>query len=280
MTDRFFVPVSGTSVMNAPFNVVGNVTVTGVLNVTNNMGVTSTVQAGGVIITTNNSVLWNPRTYLYSEGTGLLSQRDGVNPQQLRIFNLTGTNTGEFGLFGWQNNQLIIGPQQTNSGILRDLTLTGNNININASGVFNVFDNTNISGNLGVSGNSIIGGHLSAASKSFLINHPTQIGKKLQYGSLESPYHGIRLTDKSKISADSVMIYLPEYISTLINEDHINIQLTNINHSEVLFVKEVSINKNNFIVGMNRGWFDKRQYEFYWTFTAERKDIPKLIVEF
>jgi len=31
---------------------------------------------------------------------------------------------------------------------------------------------------------------------------------------------------------------------------------------------------------MNRGWFDKNEYEFYWSFTAERKDIPKLTVEF
>jgi hypothetical protein len=25
---------------------------------------------------------------------------------------------------------------------------------------------------------------------------------------------------------------------------------------------------------------DKNEYEFYWSFTAERKDIPKLTVEF
>ena len=145
---------------------------------------------------------------------------------------------------------------------------------------FYVSGNSILQGDLTVSGNTTITGHLSAASKSFLIDHPTQVGKKLQYGSLESPYHGIRLTDKNKISAEVVKVYLPEYISALVNNDKVNIQLTNINHDKNLFVKEVNVNENNFTVGMNRGWFDKNEYEFYWSFTAERKDIPKLTVEF
>jgi hypothetical protein len=145
---------------------------------------------------------------------------------------------------------------------------------------FYVSGNSILQGDVTVSGNTTITGHLSAASKSFLIDHPTQVGKKLQYGSLESPYHGIRLTDKNKISADLVKVYLPEYISSLVNDDKVNIQLTNINHDKILFVKEVNTNENNFTVGMNRGWFDKNEYEFYWSFTAERKDIPKLTVEF
>jgi len=297
-------------------------------------------------------------------------------------YNATGVNSGEFGLIGWRNNQFVIGSQRTTSGILRDVTLTGNNININPSGAviisnpnppnnssfilkeqngnnsvffnptqnggagalfsnylyssnvgsrdnddftityggggtksfilqgyngssynknlildsngnfgigsgissapsrFYVSGNSILQGNVTVSGNTTITGHLSAASKSFLIDHPTQVGKKLQYGSLESPYHGIRLTDKNKIRAEVVKVYLPEYISSLVNEDKVNIQLTNINHDKALFVKEVDVNENNFTVGMNRGWFDKNEYEFYWSFTAERKDIPKLTVEF
>jgi hypothetical protein len=225
--------------------------------------------------TTSNQTINGLKTF--TSGIDIYS---GTSSQSIRVFNRTGTNSGEFGLVGWTNNSLVVGPQQTNSGVLRDLTLTGNNININASGVFNIFDNTNIVGNLTVSGNTTITGHLSAASKSFLIDHPTQAGKKLQYGSLESPYHGIRLTDKNKISADSVQVNLPDYISALVNEDKVNVQLTNINHDKVLFVKEINVNQNNFIVGINRGWFDKNEYEFYWSFTAERKDIPKLTVEF
>ena len=133
---------------------------------------------------------------------------------------------------------------------------------------------------LDVAGNANISGHLSAASKSFLIPHPVDSSKKLQYGSLESPYHGIRLTDKGKINSDFAQIDLPNYISKLVLQEGVNVQLTNINHDKTLFVKEVNIENNYFKVGMNRGWLDKNEYEFYWSFTAERKDIPKLIVEF
>lgn len=52
-------------------------------------------------------------------------------------------------------------------------------------------------------GNVSITGHLSAATKSFFIDHPSQKGKKLQYGSLESPYHGVRLTGKGEIKGGS-----------------------------------------------------------------------------
>ena len=195
--------------------------------------------------------------------------------------------------FGDQNLSLIYG-----GGGTRNITFIGGGASVNrvlldsngnfgiGSGIssvpsrFYVSGNSVLQGDLTVSGNTTITGHLSAASKSFLIDHPTQTNKKLQYGSLESPYHGIRLTDKNKISAEVVKVYLPEYISSLVNDEKINIQLTNINHDKILFIKEVNINENNFIVGMNRGWFDKNEYEFYWSFTAERKDIPKLTVEF
>ena len=139
---------------------------------------------------------------------------------------------------------------------------------------------TSPSQKLDVAGNANISGHLSAASKSFLIPHPADSSKKLQYGSLESPYHGIRLTDKGKINSDFAQIDLPNYISKLVLQEGVNIQLTNINHDKTLFVKEVNIENNYFKVGMNRSWLDKNEYEFYWSFTAERKDIPKLIVEF
>lgn len=135
-------------------------------------------------------------------------------------------------------------------------------------------------GNHFISGTTTVNGHLTATSKSFLIDHPTQTGKKLQYGSLESPYHGIRLTDRAKIVDDSTIVELPKYISSLVNDDKTNIQLTNINHSKLLFVKEVNVARNYFVVGIDRGWFDKKTYEFYWSFTAERKDVPQLEVEF
>ena len=97
--------------------------------------------------------------------------------------------------------------------IVRALLDANGNFGI-ASGIssvpsrFYVSGNSILQGDTTISGNATITGHLSAASKSFLINHPTQANKKLQYGSLESPYHGIRLTDKNKLGADSVKVNL------------------------------------------------------------------------
>lgn len=145
--------------------------------------------------------------------------------------------------------------------------------------VFNTGDQT-ISGVKTFATGVNISGHLSATSKSFLIPHPADSSKKLQYGSLESPYHGVRLTDKGKINSDFAQINLPNYISALVLQEGANVQLTNFNHDKTLFVKEVNIENNYFKVGMNRGWFDKNEYEFYWSLTAERKDVPKLTVEF
>jgi len=184
------------------------------------------------------------------------------NPQNLRVFNKTGTNTGEFGIFGWNNNQLIIGSQQTNSGILRDVILTGANININSSGVLNIFDPVNITGNVTITG------HLSATSKSFLIDHPTQLGKKLQYGSLEGPEHGVFVRGKTS----DTTINLPNYWASLVDENSISVNLTPIDVFSNIYV--VEYDNRRVVTDGNNG-----NYYFY-TVYGERKDIPKLTVEF
>jgi len=133
-------------------------------------------------------------------------------------------------------------------------------------------------GNLIVAQNLTVTNHLSAATKSFLICHPSEKGKMLQYGSLESPYHGIRLTGKSKLINNSIIINLPSYISNLVSEEGINIQITNINHDKVLYVKQINIKENNFTVGVS--CLLSSECEFYWSFTAIRKDVPPLEVEY
>jgi hypothetical protein len=109
--------------------------------------------ANQVVYTTGNQTINGLK--IFTSGIDIYS---GINPQSLRIFNSTGTNSGEFGLIGWRDNQLVIGSQQSQSGILRDVLITGNNININGSGALNIFDNTNISGNLNVTGNILLSG--------------------------------------------------------------------------------------------------------------------------
>ncbi len=50
-------------------------------------------------------------------------------------------------------------------------------------------------------------GAFSATTKSFRIPHPTKPGHDLVYGSLESPYHGIRLTGKGKTKGNRAELY-------------------------------------------------------------------------
>jgi hypothetical protein len=97
------------------------------------------------------------------------------------------------------------------------------------------------SGQVGIGTNSPtytlqVNGSFGATTKSFIIKHPTKNGKMLQYGSLESPYHGIRLTGKSKTTKRGVKVELPDYIWNFIKEDSVNIQLTPINCNKVLYI--------------------------------------------
>jgi len=110
--------------------------------------------SGVSVLTFGNQTINGLKTF--TSGIDIYSE---TSPQSLRIFNSTGINSGEFGLIGWRNNQFIIGSQQSQSGILRDVVITGNNININGSGALNIFDNTNIVGNLNVTGNILLSGN-------------------------------------------------------------------------------------------------------------------------
>jgi hypothetical protein len=123
-------------------------------------------------------------------------------------------------------------------------------------------------------------GSFAATSKSFLIDHPTKTGMNLRYGSLESPYHGVRLTGEAVLTGKTVTVKLPDYIHALVKSDGCQIQLTNIKHDKVLWVDNIDIENDCFTVGMDRKFFDRKPYSFYWSFTAIRKDIEDMEVEF
>ena len=120
-----------------------------------NLGLTSTAIAAesSFVRNTGDQNISGVKTFT----TGIDIQNSSI-PQTLRVFNSTGTNSGEFGIFSWTGNELRIGSTQTNSGLLRDVLLTGRNININASGALNIFDPVNISGNLNLTGNLNVSG--------------------------------------------------------------------------------------------------------------------------
>ena len=139
----------------------------------------------------------------------------------------------------------------------------------------------NAESNLTFDGDTLnVNGDLTATTKSFLINHPIKQNHKLRYGSLESPYHGIRLTGEGIVTGGKCQINLPDYIGSFVHEDGVNIQLTGVGHNKVLWVSTIDLEHNTFIVKAKTWLFDKKDYKFFWTFTAIRKDIDDLLVEY
>jgi hypothetical protein len=138
------------------------------------------------------------------------------------------------------------------------------------SGVI-VTGSLSVSGSQNYNGNVNINGTLTATVKSFLINHPTQPGKKLQYGNLEGPEHGVYFRGKST----SNIIELPEEWTGLVDEETITVQLTSIGKHQSLYVEEI---KNNKVTVGVSGWsISQPQLNYYYLVHGERKDVNKLI---
>jgi hypothetical protein len=125
-------------------------------------------------------------------------------------------------------------------------------------------------------GDVTVAGAFYATTKSFLIQHPSKPGMKLRYGSLESPYHGVRLTGQASMLNGYCRVTLPDYIRDLVKDDGSQVQLTNIQHGKVLWVQEINIAEGTFDVMCET---TDRELKFFWSFTAVRKDVPDMIVE-
>lgn len=124
-----------------------------------------------------------------------------------------------------------------------------------------------------------VSGSFGATTKSFRIDHPSKPGWSLEYGSLESPYHGVRLTGRGKIIKGIGTIQLPNYLKNLIHNDlSLNIQLTNIRHSKTLYVSSIDLQNDKFEVKADRAK-TLGELEFFWTLTGVRKDVDHLVVE-
>ena len=125
-----------------------------------------------------------------------------------------------------------------------------------------------------------VNGSFAASTKSFKIDHPSKEGKKLIYGSLESPYHGIRLTGKDTIVKGKCKVNLPDYICKLVRFESVNIQLTGIKCGKTLYIDDINVPENYFVVAYDKSLLEfNKTYDFFWDFTAIRSDVPELITE-
>jgi hypothetical protein len=125
------------------------------------------------------------------------------------------------------------------------------------------------SGGITFGSNVTINGNLNATTKSFVIPHPTRKNATLHYGSLEGPEHGVyvrgRLTGENTIT-------LPKYWSKLVDEESITVTLTPIGSATPHFVKSVSSKAVK--IGSSG------EIDCFYMVNAERKDVPKLQVEY
>ena len=115
-----------------------------------------------------------------------------------------------------------------------------------------------------------VNGEISATNKSFVINHPTKPGLKLRYGSLEGPENGVYIRG---ISTSSI-IDLPDYWLGLVDYNTITVHLTPIGKNNSHYFIKCEDNK----VYIGTSLFKK--INCFYSIWAERKDVPKLIVEY
>lgn len=115
-----------------------------------------------------------------------------------------------------------------------------------------------------------VNGSFAATTKSFLILHPTQPRMMLRYGSLEGPENGVYVRGRIQ----SNRIDLPDHWRGLVDEETITVNLTPIGNTKMPSVEEVKNNK----VYLKNGFM--RKIDCYFIVFGERKDVPKLEVEF
>ena len=116
-----------------------------------------------------------------------------------------------------------------------------------------------------------VNGEISATNKSFVIDHPTKSGMKLRYGSLEGPENGVYV--RGRIEGTNV-IELPDYWTGLVDPGTITVHLTPIGRFCNAYVDIIADNK----IYIKSYIFNK--INCFYIVYAERKDIPKLKVEF
>ena len=130
-----------------------------------------------------------------------------------------------------------------------------------------------LTGDLIVTGSQLItnnitsDGTIRARVKSFDIPHPTRKNKRLVYGALEGPEHGIYCRGEAK----ELKVKLPPEWRAMVDKKGITVQITPIGGWQPLYFEKLESNWLYFGCGD-----DRENVHFYWEIKGERTDVPKL----
>jgi hypothetical protein len=227
-------------------------------------GVTSiTVSDGlsGGVITTTGTISLNTGSAHFLDGVKTKLNTEGVvsSSQQINTGSFTGSFTGT--LLGTSSNATSA------SYALSASFAPGGGTTFPYTGTAVISGSLIVTGSSGVTvtGPVTITGALQATTKSFKINHQRLLGKKLIYGVLEGPEHGVYV--RGRLTKHTV-IQLPEEWKWLIDPDSITVQLTPIGIHQSLYVQ--NIENNTVIINSNT------PIDCFYFIQATRKDVAPL----
>jgi len=206
-------------------------------------------------------------------GSNIVASFEGNENTYVRIARTGATQPGEAQLRVTNNGNLNISSDSnislTTGGVSGTTRLYVRNNDGNVGiGTTTPAEKLTVEGNISGSGNLTVAGAIEGASKSFNIPHPTQPGKKLIYGSLEGPEHGVY----ARGQVEGNVIELPEEWTGLVDDTTITVQLTSIGSHQNLYVADI---KDNKVFIKNGNTFSSKIKAFYFI-QAMRKDIDKL----
>jgi len=141
------------------------------------------------------------------------------------------------------------------------------------SGSAEITGSLKVIGPLTITGSQLItdditsSGTLRARVKSFDIEHPTKLGKRLVYGALEGPEHGVYCRGR----ANELKVKLPPEWSKLIVPSTITVQITSAGKFQPIYFEKFISNWLYF--GCDS---DITEYDFFWEIKGARADVPKL----
>ena len=198
----------------------------------------------------------------------------GLTQTSIVDYTLAGTNLSFLVAPASQSNILVRALVNASAGAVGSFTGSFNGDGTGLTGVtatvFPYVGAAVISGSLTITGSNALNitgsatvlGAFQATTKSFKIDHQRLLGKKLIYGVLEGPEHGVYV--RGRLTKNNT-IQLPEEWEWLVDSDSITVQLTPIATQQALYVQ--NIENNTVIINSNA------PIDCFYYVQATRKDV-------